>query len=74
MVLRQTQAVIHFGTHGKPLGAFTPRRKQVALCSDDWPDRLVGALPHLYIFYRQRGEGGCDKAKRRPYATWQSYS
>lgn len=61
--------MIHFGTHGSL--EFTPR-KQVALCSDDWPDRLVGALPHLYIYsIGNVGEGMI--AKRRSYATLQSY-
>ena len=42
----KADAMIHFGTHGSL--EFTPR-KQVALCSNDWPDRLVGTLPHLYF-------------------------
>ena len=47
----KADALIHFGTHGSL--EFTPR-KQVALCSNDWSDRLVGALPHfLYLFHRQ---------------------
>ncbi len=62
-------AMIHFGTHGSL--EFTPR-KQVALCSNDWPDRLVGPLPHLYIYsIGNVGEGII--AKRRAYATLQSY-
>ena len=65
----KADAMIHFGTHGSL--EFTPR-KQVALCSDDWPDRLVGALPHLYIYsIGNVGEGMI--AKRRSYATLQSY-
>ena len=61
--------MIHFGTHGSL--EFTPR-KQVALCSNDWPDRLVGTLPHLYIYsIGNVGEGMI--AKRRSYATLQSY-
>lgn len=43
----RADALIHFGTHGSL--EFTPR-KQVALSSNDWPDRLVGALPHIYIY------------------------
>lgn len=62
-------ALIHFGTHGSL--EFTPR-KQVALCSNDWPDRLVGALPHFYIYsIGNVGEGMI--AKRRSYAGLQSY-
>lgn len=62
-------ALIHFGTHGSL--EFTPR-KQAALSSDDWPDRLVGPLPHLYVYsIGNVGEGII--AKRRAYATLQSY-
>ena len=62
-------ALIHFGTHGSL--EFTPS-KQVALCHDDWPDRLIGALPHFYIYsIANVGEGVI--AKRRAYAGLQSY-
>ena len=43
----KADALIHFGTHGSL--EFTPK-KQVALCSNDWPDRLVGAVPHFYLY------------------------
>ena len=62
-------ALIHFGTHGSL--EFTPR-KQVALCNNDWPDCLVGTLPHFYIYsIGNVGEGII--AKRRSYAGLQSY-
>lgn len=62
-------ALIHFGTHGSL--EFTPG-KQVALSGEDWPDRLVGPLPHFYIYsIGNVGEGII--AKRRSYATLQSY-
>lgn len=62
-------AIIHLGTHGSL--EFTPR-KQVALSSLDWPDRLVGELPHFYIYtIGNVGEGVI--AKRRSYAGLQSY-
>lgn len=65
----RADALIHFGTHGSL--EFTPR-KQVALSSKDWPDRLVGALPHFYIYtIGNVGEGVI--AKRRSYAGLQSY-
>lgn len=65
----QADALIHFGTHGSL--EFTPK-KQVALCSNDWPDRLVGAVPHFYIYsIGNVGEGMI--AKRRSYAGLQSY-
>ncbi|WP_303004284.1 cobaltochelatase subunit CobN [Bacteroides congonensis] len=65
----KADALIHFGTHGSL--EFTPR-KQVALCSNDWPDRLVGAVPHFYI-YSIGNVGESMMAKRRSYATVQSY-
>ena len=65
----KADALIHFGTHGSL--EFTPR-KQVALCSNDWPDRLVGAVPHFYI-YSIGNVGESMMAKRRSYATIQSY-
>ena len=65
----KADALIHFGTHGSL--EFTPK-KQVALCSNDWPDRLVGTVPHFYLYsIGNVGEGMI--AKRRSYATLQSY-
>ena len=61
--------LMHFGTHGSL--EFTPR-KQVALSSSDWPDRLVGTTPHIYIYtIADVGEGVI--AKRRSYATLMSH-
>ncbi|MFR4039809.1 MAG: cobaltochelatase subunit CobN, partial [Butyricimonas faecalis] len=57
----KADAMIHFGTHGSL--EFTPK-KQAALCDLDWPDRLVGSVPHLYIYsIGNVGEGMI--AKRR---------
>ena len=65
----KADALIHFGTHGSL--EFTPR-KQAALGSSDWPDALVGALPHIYIYsIGDVGEG--MTAKRRSYAGLQSH-
>lgn len=65
----RADALIHFGTHGSL--EFTPR-KQVALSDRDWPDRLVGALPHFYVYSIDNvGEGVI--AKRRSYAGLQSH-
>ena len=65
----RADAIIHFGTHGSL--EFTPR-KQVALSAGDWPDALVGATPHLYVYsIGNVGEGMI--AKRRSYAALQSY-
>lgn len=62
-------AMVHFGTHGSL--EFTPK-KQAALSSDDWADRLVGPLPHLYLYsIGDVGEGMI--AKRRSYAALQSH-
>lgn len=57
-------AIIHFGAHGSL--EFTPR-KQVALGSRDWSDRLVGTMPHFYI-YSTSNVGEAMMAKRRSYA------
>lgn len=61
----KADAISHFGTHGSL--EFTPG-KQVALSSYDWADRLIGSLPHFYIYtINNIGEGII--AKRRSYAT-----
>lgn len=57
-------ALMHFGAHGSL--EFTPR-KQAALGSEDWPDRLVGTLPHVYV-YSTSNVGEAMIAKRRSYA------
>lgn len=65
----KADALIHFGTHGSL--EFTPE-KQIALSAYDWPDRLIGTLPHFYIYtIANVGEGII--AKRRSYATLVSY-
>lgn len=59
----KANALLHFGTHGSL--EYTPH-KQVALSNLDWPDRLVGALPHFYYYTIENvGEGMI--AKRRSY-------
>ena len=62
-------AIMHFGAHGSL--EFTPR-KQVALGSDDWPDRLVGTVPHFYL-WATSNVGEAMTAKRRSYAQIISY-
>ena len=57
-------ALIHFGAHGSL--EFTPR-KQVAAGNRDWPDRLIGTTPHIYI-YATSNVGEAMMAKRRTYA------
>jgi cobaltochelatase CobN len=65
----QADAMVHFGTHGSL--EFTPQ-KQVALSDLDWPDRLVGPVPHFY-YYTIGNIGESMMAKRRAYATTVSY-
>ncbi len=65
----QADAVMHFGTHGSL--EFTPG-KQIALSGNDWPDILIGNIPHFYAYTISNvGEGMI--AKRRTYATLFSY-
>ncbi|MDR1200273.1 MAG: cobaltochelatase subunit CobN [Tannerellaceae bacterium] len=65
----KADAMLHFGTHGSL--EFTPQ-KQIALSSNDWPDRLVGTIPHFY-YYTIGNIGESMMAKRRSYATVVSY-
>lgn len=65
----EADALIHFGAHGSL--EFTPR-KQAALGSDDWADRLVGTMPHFYV-YSTSNVGEAMMAKRRSYATIINY-
>lgn len=62
-------AMLHFGTHGSL--EFTPS-KQVALSGGDWPEILVGTVPHFY-YYTIGNVGESMMAKRRSYATTVSY-
>ena len=62
-------AMMHFGTHGSL--EFTPW-KQVALSSYDWPDVLVGEIPHYYL-YIINNVGEAQIAKRRSYAVMVSH-
>lgn len=57
-------AIMHFGTHGSL--EFTPW-KQSALSQFDWPDALVGGMPHFYV-YVINNIGEAVIAKRRSYA------
>jgi cobaltochelatase CobN len=62
-------AIMHFGTHGSL--EFTPW-KQVGLSDQDWPDALIGELPHSYL-YTMGNVGEAMIAKRRSYATTVSH-
>ncbi len=65
----QADALLHFGTHGSL--EFIPG-KQIALSSEDWTDRLVNDLPHVY-YYTIANIGEAMMAKRRSYAATVSY-
>lgn len=62
-------AVVHVGTHGAL--EFMPG-KQVGLGADDWPSRLIGELPHFYL-YSVNNPSEAAIAKRRSAATLVSY-
>lgn len=61
--------VLHFGTHGAL--EFMPG-KQVGLGDDCWPERLIGALPNVYLYASNNSSEG-TLAKRRGAATLVSY-
>ncbi len=65
----KADAVVHVGTHGAL--EFMPG-KQVGLSGECWPDRLVGELPHVYIYSVNNPSEGTI-ARRRSYAELISY-
>ena len=62
-------AVLHFGTHGAL--EFMPG-KQSGLSGRDWPDRMIGDLPNIYLYAANNPSEGAI-AKRRSAATLVSY-
>jgi len=62
-------AVLHFGTHGAL--CFMPG-KQAGMSGKCWPDRLIGDLPHVYLYASNNPSEGTI-AKRRSAATLVSY-
>jgi magnesium chelatase subunit H len=62
-------AVVHTGTHGAL--EFMPG-KQAGLSGECWPDRLIGELPHVYIYSVNNPSEG-SIARRRSYAGLVSY-
>ncbi|BAQ43834.1 MULTISPECIES: magnesium chelatase subunit H [Methylobacterium] len=62
-------AVLHFGTHGAL--EFMPG-KQTGLSAACWPERLIGALPNVYLYAANNPSEG-TLAKRRAAATLVSY-
>jgi magnesium chelatase subunit H len=61
----KADAVIHVGMHGT--AEWMPGL-QTALTGDCWPDQLLGALPHLYL-YPLNNPAEAAVARRRGYAT-----
>ena len=65
----KADVLTHFGTHGS---LEFINGKQVALSANDWTDRLVNDIPHVYYYtIANIGEGMI--AKRRSYAETVSY-
>ncbi|MBI1250410.1 MAG: magnesium chelatase subunit H [Alphaproteobacteria bacterium] len=62
-------ALLHFGTHGAL--EFMPG-KQVGLSGADWPDRLIGDAPNVYLYAANNPTEGMI-AKRRSAATLITY-
>ena len=62
-------AVLHFGMHGAL--EFMPG-KQAGLSASCWPERLIGALPNIYLYAANNPSEGA-LAKRRSSATLVSY-
>ena len=60
---------LHFGTHGSL--EFMPGA-QVGMSGSCWPDRLIGDLPHTYLYAANNPSEGA-LAKRRSAATLVSY-
>ncbi len=54
-------AVVHFGMHGAL--EFMPG-KQAGLGAQDWPDRLIGEMPNIYL-YAANNPSEASLAKRR---------
>ncbi|MGH9900415.1 MAG: cobaltochelatase subunit CobN, partial [Pyrinomonadaceae bacterium] len=65
----RADAVTHVGTHGAL--EFMPG-KQVGLSEACWPDRLIGELPHVYVYSVNNPSEGTI-AKRRSYGELVSY-
>ncbi|WP_299048991.1 magnesium chelatase subunit H [uncultured Tateyamaria sp.] len=57
----QADAVLHFGMHGAL--EFMPG-KQAGLGAQDWPDRLIGEMPNIYL-YAANNPSEASLAKRR---------
>ncbi|MEM8626945.1 MAG: magnesium chelatase subunit H, partial [Pseudomonadota bacterium] len=65
----RADAVLHFGTHGAL--EFMPG-KQTGMGAECWPQRLIGDLPHFYL-YAANNPSEATIAKRRAGAALISY-
>jgi magnesium chelatase subunit H len=61
----EADVLLHFGMHGAL--EFMPG-KQAGLSGADWPDRLIGELPNVYL-YASNNPSEATLAKRRSNAT-----
>ncbi len=66
----KADALVHIGTHG--LLEFMPG-KELAPAREDFPDILIGNIPHFYL-YHILNTSEATIAKRRAYATLMSYN
>lgn len=62
-------AVVHVGTHGT---LEFLKGKESGMSGDCWPDRLIGELPHIYLYYCGNPSEAIV-AKRRSHANLVSY-
>ncbi len=60
----KTDVILHFGMHGAL--EFMPG-KQAGLGAHDWPDRLIGEMPNIYL-YASNNPSEATLAKRRSNA------
>lgn len=65
----RADVLVHFGTHGAL--EFMPG-KQTGMSGRDWPDRLIGEMPNIYLYAANNPSEGAI-AKRRGAATLISY-
>lgn len=65
----KADAILHFGTHG---GLEFMPGKQSGMSEGCWPERLIGSLPHYYLYAANNPSEGTI-AKRRSAATLISY-
>ena len=65
----KADVIVHIGTHGT---LEFLKGKESGMSADCWPDRLLGELPHLYLYYCGNPAEAVI-ARRRSYANLVSY-